>query len=93
MHFPCTTAANAGFPSHQFCHHCIHIRSLGNQMPVATVGRSNVILFRQRLADTGSNRFLTDIHMHVADHNALLKISDSRFFIFTDQMHRPIQLD
>ena len=93
VHLTGTAGADAVLTAHQLCHHGVDISALGDQVAVAAVGRGDIVFLGQSLADAGSNSFLTDIHMHVADNDALLEVSNSTFLKHTDQPHHAVHFN
>ena len=93
MHFAGAAAAVALLLAHQLGHHGVDVRALGDEMAVAAVRRGDVVLTRERTADAGGCGLFADVHVHVADDDALFEIVNSGQLKITDQIHGAVHFD
>ena len=68
MHRPALAPAVAFLFAQQFAEHLFVIRALGHAVPMAAMGRGDLVLVGQRLADADSDGLLPGIHMCQAGH-------------------------
>ena len=73
VHRPALALAVAGGLAEQLGHHAVQIAALGDDVPVAAVGRDDVIVGPQRRSDPGRHRLLADVEVDESGEQPLLE--------------------